>query len=60
MDRQTDGTEWVLATMFVIAMLAVVAAAIREIKRARSGDPGGEPASPRGKGGAGRNSAARR
>jgi hypothetical protein len=53
-ERQTDGVEWVLATMFVIAMLLVVAAAIREIRRARSGDPGGEPAAPRAKGGAGR------
>lgn len=43
MDRQTDGIEWVLVTLFVIAMLLVVAAAVREIRRVRAGDPGGDP-----------------
>jgi hypothetical protein len=42
-DKQTDGVEWVLATLFIVAMLLVVAAAVREIRRARSGDPGGDP-----------------
>ena len=51
MERQTDGPEWVMATLFVIAMIVVIAAAIREIKRLRAGDPGGEPAKRRPKGG---------
>jgi hypothetical protein len=42
-ERQTDGVEWVLATLFVVAMLLVIAAAVREIRRVRAGDPGGEP-----------------
>lgn len=46
MDRQTDGPEWVMATLFVIAMLFVVAAAIREIRRLRRGDLGGDPVDP--------------
>jgi hypothetical protein len=50
-ERQTDGPEWVMATLFVIAMIVVIAAAIREIKRLRAGDPGGEPAKRRPKGG---------
>jgi hypothetical protein len=49
-ERQTDGPEWVMATLFVIAMIVVIAAAIREIKRLRAGDPGGEPAKRRPKG----------
>ena len=43
MEKQTDGVEWVMVTMFVIAMLIVIAAAVREVRRARAGDPGGEP-----------------
>ena len=43
MERQTDGPEWVMATLFVIAMFVVIGAAIREIRRLRAGDPGGEP-----------------
>lgn len=43
MGRQTDGVEWVMVTLFVIAILFVVAAAVREIRGVRSGDPGGDP-----------------
>ena len=50
MERQTDGVEWVLATLFVISILFVVVAAVREIKRVRAGDPGGEPAKKHAKG----------
>lgn len=42
MEQQTDGVEWVLATMFVLGFVTVVIAAIREIRRFRQGDPGGE------------------
>lgn len=52
MERQTDGVEWVLATLFVVAIAFVIVAAVREIRRVRAGDPGGEPPG-KGKHGAG-------
>jgi hypothetical protein len=42
MEAQTDGVEWVLATLFIAGMLAVVVAAVREIRKFRQGDPGGD------------------
>jgi hypothetical protein len=42
MEPQTDGLEWVLATLFIVGMLAVVVAAVREIRKFRQGDPGGD------------------
>jgi hypothetical protein len=42
MENQTDGVEWVLATMFVLGFVAVLVAAVLEIRRFRRGDPGGE------------------
>ena len=42
MEPQTDGLEWVLATLFILGMLAVVVAAVREIRKFRQGDPGGD------------------
>ena len=35
MGPQTDGPEWVLASLFVLGVLVVVAAAIREIRGLR-------------------------
>jgi hypothetical protein len=42
MEAQTDGVEWVLATMFVVAIVITIVAAVREIRRVRRGDPGGD------------------
>jgi hypothetical protein len=42
MEAQTDGLEWVLATLFIAGMVAVVIAAVREIRKFRQGDPGGD------------------
>jgi hypothetical protein len=42
MEAQTDGIEWVLATLFCLGILSVVVAAVREILKARRGDPGGD------------------
>jgi hypothetical protein len=42
MGAQTDGVEWVLATLFCLAILLVVGAGIREIRKMRKGDPGGD------------------
>ena len=42
MGPQTDGVEWVLATLFIAGMVAVVVAAVREIRKFRQGDPGGD------------------
>ncbi len=42
MGRQTDGVEWVLATIFVLAIALVVGAAVREFRKMRKGDPGGD------------------
>lgn len=42
MEPQTDGLEWVLATLFIAGMVAVVVAAVREIRKFRQGDPGGD------------------
>ncbi len=53
MERQTDGVEWVLVTLFLISIALVVVAAVREIRRIRAGDPGGEPPKKAGKGGGG-------
>ncbi len=53
MERQTDGVEWVLVTLFLISIAFVVAAAVREIRRIRAGDPGGEPPRKAAKGGSG-------
>jgi hypothetical protein len=39
---QTDGPEWVLATLFVAGCVIAVVAAIREIRKMRRGDPGGD------------------
>jgi hypothetical protein len=47
-ERQTDGVEWVMFTMFLLAMLIVVVAAVREIWKARRGDPGGDVGGRRG------------
>jgi hypothetical protein len=52
-DRQTDGVEWVLVTLFLISIALVVVAAVREIRRIRAGDPGGEPPKKAAKGGGG-------
>jgi hypothetical protein len=47
METQTDGVEWVLATLFCLGILAVVAAAVREIRQARRGDPGTTDSDPK-------------
>jgi hypothetical protein len=41
MDAQTDGVEWVMATLFIGAMVLVAVAAVLEIRKTRRGDPGG-------------------
>jgi hypothetical protein len=41
MEAQTDGVEWVMATLFVGAMVLVAVAAVLEIRKAGRGDPGG-------------------
>lgn len=53
MERQTDGVEWVLVTLFLISIAFVIVAAVREIRRIRAGDPGGEPPKKGTKGGGG-------
>lgn len=35
MDPQTDGPEWVLASLFILGFLVVIAAAIREVRGLR-------------------------
>jgi hypothetical protein len=41
MEAQTDGPEWVLASLFVLGVLVVIAAAIREVRALRrKGDRG--------------------
>jgi hypothetical protein len=42
MEHQIEGVEWVLASLFALGVLAVIAAAVREFKKLRAGDPGGE------------------
>jgi hypothetical protein len=39
MEQQTDGIEWVLATLFVLGFVAVIVSAIIEIRKYRQGDP---------------------
>lgn len=47
MNAQTDGVEWVLATLFLLGMVVVIVAAVLEIRSFRSGDPGGHDESER-------------
>ncbi len=47
MGAQTDGVEWVMATIFTLAMILVIAAAVREFLKIKQGDPGGPEDSPR-------------
>ena len=47
MENQTDGPEWVLATLFIIGFLVVIGAAVREIVKLRRGDPGGVDREPK-------------
>lgn len=42
MEHQIEGVEWVLASLFALGVVAVIIAAIREFKKLRAGDPGGE------------------
>jgi hypothetical protein len=42
MEQQTDGVEWVMATLFIGAMILVAIAAVLEVRKARRGDPGGD------------------
>jgi hypothetical protein len=44
METQTDGIEWVMATLFVGLIVVAVVAMVREFKQGRKGDPGGEEA----------------
>jgi hypothetical protein len=42
MEPQTDGPEWVLASLFVVGFLVVIVAAVREVRALRRGDRRGE------------------
>lgn len=42
MGPQTDGVEWVMATLFVGVMILAVVGGVRELMKARRGDPGGD------------------
>jgi len=42
MESQIEGVEWVLAALFALGVVAVIIAAVREFKKLRAGDPGGE------------------
>lgn len=42
MEPQTDGLEWVLATLFIVGMIGALVAVVREIRKFRQGDPGGD------------------
>jgi hypothetical protein len=42
MERQIEGIEWVLALLFALGVVSVLAAAVREFRKLRAGDPGGE------------------
>jgi|GEM_PF-6315407 hypothetical protein len=42
MEHQIEGVEWVLVSLFALGVVAVIVAAIREFKKFRAGDPGGD------------------